>query len=327
MTTESTLYTLDEALFHQVPRGLPLVIVLTGFADAGGAVSQLEDYMWDEASPREFVTFDSDMLHDYRARRPTIVFEEDHLAEYDPPSISLSIATDDVGRQFLLLMGPEPDFRWNHFANSVMSLATDLAVGPITWVHSIPMPIPHSRPVGVTVSGSRQDIIEARSVWRPTTQVPATVGHLLEYRFQLNSNDVTGFVLLVSHYLSDTEFPAALLAALECISEATGLIFATDSVRERGREFIAKIDEQVAANEESRAMVRALEERHDSYMEDQNLRSPLMTDEGSIPTADQIASELEQFLATRTESKRKQDGSPGNGASPSSSDQNGTPEL
>ena len=153
------------------------------------------------------------------------------------------------------------------------------------------------------------------------------MGHLLEYRFQLNSNDVTGFVLLVSHYLSDTEFPAALLAALECISEATGLIFATDSVRERGREFIAKIDEQVAANEESRAMVRALEERHDSYMEDQNLRSPLMTDEGSIPTADQIASELEQFLATRTESKRKQDGSPGNGASSSPSDQNGTPEL
>ena len=110
MTTESTLYTLDEALFHQVQRGLPLVIVLTGFADAGGAVSQLEDYMWDEASPREFVTFDSDMLHDYRARRPTIVFEEDHLTEYDPPSISLSIATDDVGEAVPAADGPRTRF-------------------------------------------------------------------------------------------------------------------------------------------------------------------------------------------------------------------------
>lgn len=311
MANSAALFTRDEALFAQIPQNLPLVIVLTGFADAGGAVTQLEEYMWDETNPREFVSFNTDELHDYRARRPTIVFEEDHLAEYESPSITLALATDDVGRQFLLLIGPEPDFRWNQFTDNVLSLAEELRVGPITWVHSIPMPIPHTRPVGVTVSGTRQEIIEARSVWRPTTQVPSTVGHLLEYRFQQAQMDITGFVLLVSHYLADTEFPAALLAAVECIAEATGLIFATDSLRERGREFSAQIDAQVAASEESSAMVRALEERHDSYMRDQNLRSPLMTDEGSIPTADQLASELEQYLATRSESKRKQDGTHG----------------
>jgi hypothetical protein len=32
-------------------------------------------------------------------------------------------------------------------------------------------------------------------------------------------------------------------------------------------------------------------------MEDQSPRSPLMGEDGSIPTADQLASELERFLA------------------------------
>jgi hypothetical protein len=46
-------------------------------------------------------------------------------------------------------------------------------------------------------------------------------------------------------------------------------------------------------------MVRTLEQRYDAYMEDQNVRSPLIGEDGSIPTADQLASELERFLAER----------------------------
>lgn len=314
MPESMPLFTQNEALRATIPAGLPLVFVMTGFADAGGAVTQLEEYMWDNASPESFLDFNMDLFHDYRARRPSIMFVEDHLDEYEAPELALYVATDDVGRQFLLLMGPEPDFRWGQFSDLVLDVVRSLAVSSLAWVHAIPMPIPHTRPIGVTVSGSRQEIIEARSVWRPTTQVPATMGHVLEHRLHSAGADVTGFVLLVSHYLADAEYPGALIAALECISEATGLIFATDDIRERGRTFLAQIDEQVSASEESSAMVKALEERHDTYMQDQSVRSPLMTDEGDIPTADQIATELENYLATRSESKRKQDGSDGNGS-------------
>lgn len=308
MTEASRLFTVDEARRANIPAGLPLVLVITGFADAGGAVTQLEEYMWEKTSPQSIVDFNMDMLHDYRARRPTILFEEDHLTEYEGPELALYSATDDVGRPFLVLMGSEPDFHWNAFSAAVIELIGSLNVSAVSWVHAIPMPIPHTRPIGVTVSGSRQDIIEARSVWRPTTQVPATIGHVLEYQLQSRGLAVTGFVLLVSHYLADTEYPNALISALECISEATGLIFATDEIREKGRAFTAQIDSQIAANEESSAMVKSLEERHDAYMEDQSIRSPLMTEEGNIPTADQIATELEDYLAQHTEPKRKQDG-------------------
>ena len=108
-----------------------------------------------------------------------------------------------------------------------------------------------------------------------------------------------GFVLLIPHYLADTEFPVAAVTALESVSAATGLIFPTDRLREEGREFVAKIDGQVENNQELAKLVGTLEERHDSYMQDNPLRSPLTDQDGELPTADEIAAELQKFLAIR----------------------------
>ncbi|BDZ46814.1 hypothetical protein GCM10025866_27230 [Naasia aerilata] len=118
---------------------------------------------------------------------------------------------------------------------------------------------------------------------------------------------MTGFVLLVPHYLSDTEFPLAAVAALESVSAATGLIFPTDRLREEGREFVGKIDEQVTTSEELARLVHTLEERHDAYMEGNPLSSPLTDEYGAVPSADEIAAELEKFLATRRPSDEDQD--------------------
>ncbi len=62
---------------------------------------------------------------------------------------------------------------------------------------------------------------------------------------------------------------------------------------------MANIDEQVAGNPELGKLVGTLEERHDSYMEDTQLRSPLTDRDGELPSADEIAAELENFLAFR----------------------------
>jgi hypothetical protein len=161
------------------------------------------------------------------------------------------------------------------------------------------MPVPHTRPIGVTVSGNRTELIDSMSIWKPHTQVPANALHLLEYRLQQLSYPIAGFILLIPHYLADTEYPAAAVAALDSISAATGLIFPTDRLRQEDREFVANIDEQVAGNPELGRLVGTLEERHDSYMEDTQLRSPLTDSDGELPSADEIAAELENFLAFR----------------------------
>jgi len=282
-----------------VPRGLPLVAGLTGFADAGGAVTQFSQYLLDTLERSVVASFDADALLDYRARRPTIYFDQDHLSDYRPAKLELYLAKDELGQPFLLLTGFEPDFQWERFSAAVLRLVDRFEVRSTTWVHAIPMPVPHTRAIGVTVSGNRSELIESFSVWKPRTQVPANAMHLIEHRLQELEHPVAGFVLLIPHYLTDTEWPASAVTALESVSAATGLIFPTDRLREDGRDFVAKIDSQVESNPELARLVGTLEERHDNYMEENPLRSPLTDEDGELPSADEIAAELQKFLAIR----------------------------
>ncbi|MEK6309278.1 MAG: PAC2 family protein [Curtobacterium sp.] len=283
----------------EVPAGLHLVAALTGFADAGAAVAQVTTAIEGGLETTTIVEFDPDVLLDWRARRPVITFEHDHIESVAVPRLTLSLVRDEIGQPFLFLSGYEPDFRWNAFVAAVTDLAERLQVVDTTWVQSIPMPVPHTRPIRMTVSGTRADLVEQMSVWKPETQAPANVLHLVEHRLAQSGHEVTGLVLLVPHYLSDTEFPDAAVAALAGVSAATGLIFPSDALREEGREFLARVDEQVGGNGELQRLVSVLEERHDEYMAGNPIGSPLTGVDGEVPSADAIAAELERFLADR----------------------------
>src|ERR1700761_1350118 len=300
MHNPADLYELVTEL-ESVPRGLPLVGALTGFADAGGAVSQLSEYFLDKLDYETVALFDNDTLLDYRARRPTIFFDQDHISEYTPPRLGLYLAHDEVGQPFLLLTGYEPDFQWEAFASAVIQFIEKLEVKTTTWVHAIPMPVPHTRPINVTVSGNRTELIDTLSIWKPRTQAPGNALHYVEYRLQELGHPIAGFVLLIPHYLADTEFPLAAVTGIESVSAATGLIFPTDELRESGREFLGKIESQVESNPELAKLVETLEERHDSYLQDNPLRSPLTDIDGELPSADALAAELQNFLAMRRE--------------------------
>ena len=287
-----------------VPKGLPLVILLTGFTDAGNAISGLIDHLRDVSDPQPVIVFDNDLLLDYRARRPIVVFEQDHLTEFRPSRLELSLAHDTLGQQFLLLAGYEPDFAWNTFSDKVLALAEEFDVSGVTWVHSIAMPVPHTRPISTTVSGNRKEITASLSVWRPRTQVPATAGHLLEYRFAERGDRIVGFVLLVPHYLAETEYPDAVIAAADRVMGATGIVLALDDLRESREEYLGKVNEQVTGNDELRQMVQTLEHRYDAYMAGRNPEDLDRFDEGGfderdLPSADELAAELERYLATR----------------------------
>jgi hypothetical protein len=279
---------------------LPLVILLTGFIDAGRSVATASRHLIDSTSHERVWVFDNDELLDYRARRPTFTFEQTRLTDYRPPELVLRLVTDELGAQFLLLTGYEPDYRWEAAADAVVDAIETFGVSSTTWVHAIPMPVPHTRPVGMTVSGNRDELIEQYSVWKPTTEVPGTFVHLVEYMLTALEHPTSGFVLLIPHYLADSEYPMGTLAVLDALTTATGISVRTDALRQEGREFLADLTDQVAENDELAKLIGNLESRHDSYMEDNPTPSPFVDDEGHMPSAESIAAELERFLRSRS---------------------------
>ena len=63
---------LDDPRMH----GLTLVIALSSPQDAGSTAGQLGQVLLSELKNIEIVEFDSDQLHNYRARRPFIRYEK-----------------------------------------------------------------------------------------------------------------------------------------------------------------------------------------------------------------------------------------------------------
>jgi hypothetical protein len=278
--------------------GLPMIAMLSGFTDSGQTISQLSEHLFAHLDNELVVRFSNDELLDYRSRRPMLYFEKDHIDSYEPPVLGLYLVHDEAGSPFLLLEGYEPDFKWDAFADAVSDLVDRFEVSSMTWVHSIPFPIPHTRAVGITVSGNRADLIERYSEWKPQTQVPGNVVHLLEFRLGQRGLSTTGFVLLVPHYLADNEVPAAALSGLELITSATGLVFPSDEIRERAVKFEAKVNAQLEDNAELAKLVATLEQSYSAGTGPS--RSPIGKPQVEPPTADQIAEDLEKYLANMT---------------------------
>lgn len=293
-----TLYVRDDALFRNPElRGLNLLMGFTGFADAGHVVKQITAELLDTLDAELIAEFDADQLIDYRSRRPQVSFVEDHLQDYQAPSLALYRLIDGLGKPFLLLAGFEPDLQWERFARAVVGIVQDLDVNLAAWIHSIPMPVPHTRPVGVTVHGNRPELIEGISVWKPTVEVPAAIGHIVELRLIDAGRNIAGYVIHVPHYLAEAEYPTAAVAGLEYLGAATSLMLPADRLREAGREVGRQIAQQIDASEEVRQVVARLETKYDEKAEGTVRRSLLADENDQLPNADALGAAVEAYLA------------------------------
>ncbi|NDD26063.1 MAG: PAC2 family protein [Actinobacteria bacterium] len=302
MTNSRALYTIED-IETEVPMGLHLVGAISGFTDAGSCMQQVAKHIFDNLEHEVLVTFSNDELLDYRSRRPLMYFEQDHIADYEPASLKLYLVWDEVGNPFLFLNGYEPDFKWEAFVIALLDLINHFEIKDLTWLHSIPFPIPHTRPVGVTVSGNQQSVIDKYSEWKPRTQVPGNVMHLIEFRLSELGFPTTGFVLLVPHYLSDSDFPQAAVTAFELISSHLALVFPTDDLRDDGVAFLRRLQTEIADKPDLARMVEGLEKSFQSE-KSSNGMGAVKPRQSEVPDAETIAAELEGYLARHQKNKR-----------------------
>ena len=281
--------------------GQPVLIqALTGFVDAGNATRLAREQLLTSLDAQVVARFDVDQVFDYRSRPPVMTFVEDHWESYDAPALELHLLRDDDETPFLLLTGPEPDLQWERFVAAVAGLSARLDVRLTVGLNSIPMAVPHTRPSGVTAHATRKDLIAGHEPWLQKVQVPAGVGHLLEYRLGEQGRDALGFAAHVPHYVAQAEYPAAAEVLLASVSRSTGLLLPRDGLRSAAEAVRVEIDRQVTQTEEAATLVQALEEQYDAFARGRGEKSLLAGETGPLPTADELGAELERFLAEQT---------------------------
>ncbi len=289
-------------------RGPVLVHALEGFSDAGHAIRLAAAHLKDSLDTELVASFAIDELLDYRSRRPLMTFKTDHFTHYEDPELSLYALHDGVGTPFLLLAGLEPDLKWERFITAVRLLAEQLGVRQTIGLGTIPMAVPHTRPVTITAHANDKKLIADFTPWVSEVQVPGSASNLLEYRMAQHGHEVIGFTVHVPHYLSQTDYPAAALALLEQVAKSASLDLPLRALTEAATEIRGKIDEQVEASSEVAQVVTALERQYDAFIAAQENRS-LLTRDDELPSGDELGAEFERFLAQQAERKPKDDDS------------------
>ncbi|UQX88275.1 PAC2 family protein [Jatrophihabitans telluris] len=292
---------LDPQDLFQITPNLPpldnpvLVQALEGFSDAGHAARLAREHLLDSLESEVAVTFDVDQLFDYRARRPAMIFATDHWESYEQPVLAIHLVTDGRGTRFLVLTGPEPDVQWERFTRAVQLIVAELGVRRVIGLNAIPMGVPHTRPSSVIAHGSPRELVADYNAWLGTVQVPASAGHLLEFRVAQSGIESMGFAVNVPHYVAQLEYPDAAVTLIECIARAGDLDLPLEALAEAAQSVRTGIDEQVAGSEEVAQVVRALEQQYDSIVAGRT--GGLIADGATLPTADEIGAEFERFLA------------------------------
>ena len=279
---------------------LVLIVGLTGFLDAGGAPTSAAEHLLEHLDHRLLATFDSDALLDHRTHRPVMTYVRDHYASAVMPEIRLYRVSDLHGRAFLLLVGPEPDFAWNAFIESVTQLVDELGVALVVGLGAIPWPAPHTRPLDVSAHATDPQRVAGYPSWVSSIQVPGHVGGLLELRLGESGHEAMGFAVHVPQYLAQYGYPQAAVRLLEAVGEATGLSLPIASLAEAAKVVESEIVEHLSRSPELAEGVHMLEGRYDAAHDGGTLAG--LTVDGELPSGDDIAASLQRYLAEQASS-------------------------
>jgi hypothetical protein len=259
-----------------------IVAAFDGWIDAGGASTAATEHLVGATEP--LATFASDLLYDYRSRRPVLDIVDGTLTELSWPNLTMKRVRAGT-RDLLVLSGPEPDFRWRRLGGDVLEVAERLGV--LEWVSlgAIPAAVPHTRPVPVLATASKSGLLrdDERQGPQGLLRVPAAALSTIELVIAGGGIPTVGFYAQVPHYVGGS-YPAATIAILEHAQRHLGVEFPLGSLPDEAMSQRQRLDEAVAADEESQTYLARLES---------------VADNEELPTGDELVTEIERFLQQR----------------------------
>ena len=274
--------------------GPVMVTALEGFLDAGQASALAVAHLAAGEPGRVVASFEVDEFYDYRARRPPLSFHEDHYADYEAPRLVVRLMNDLLDAPYLLLTGPEPDIRWEAFARAVRAVVEHFDVRLVASLGSVPMAVPHTRPVQLTNHATSQRLLVQENVWKGEIRVPASAQALLELRLGEWNHDAMGFVAHIPHYVAQFPYPQASAALLDGLEDVTGLQWDQAALKEAGESRQVEIATQIADSDEVREVVTGLEQQYDAF---HSQAANLLAEDEPLPSGEEIGAQFEQFLA------------------------------
>ena len=289
------------ALSHRdlnvTPNRPVLVMGLEGWVDAGLSGANSISALLGSMRTEPIVTFDADQLVDHRSRRPTQRIVNGVLESVTFSEIQLRYGTDPGGNDVLLLVGPEPDYKWKAFRDELLGVCDELGVRLAVGLGGFPAPMPHTRPTRIIATAIDQGMATDVGFIPGVREVPAGIHAALLKGFEEHAIPALSLWAMVPHYVSGMPYPEASVRLLEHLARLGGLVVDLTELRAASDVTRTRIDGLIAQNPEHIAMVEGLERQYEAELTETSTAGehpPL--DMENLPSGDEIAAELQRFL-------------------------------
>jgi proteasome assembly chaperone (PAC2) family protein len=261
-----------------------MVAAFEGWNDAADAASTAVRYLRDRWSAHPFATIDHEDFYDFTATRPQVRLVNGLTRRIEWPETELSCAAlPGTSRDVVVLLGHEPQLKWRTFTEQIVTIATELKVELIVILGALLADVPHSRPVRVTGTAADAELVRRLGLGRSTYEGPTGIVGVLHDALRRRGVPSLSLWAAVPTYVSGPASPAATLALIRRVVDLLGVPFDTSTLEEESAEYLARIDDLVADDDDLRGFLDRLEAAYDEDVADE------------VDPADLIA-EVERFL-------------------------------
>jgi len=258
-----------------------LVIALSGWVDAGlagaGTVTALREQLG-EVEP--FARVDLSDQMDLQQTRPIARWTEDGNRVIDWPRIEF--VAGKLGRDVVLVAGPEPSLRWPVVVDTIVDTARRLGVRQAFTVAGMPAIVSHRRPVPVLASASHRSLAQELAPLRMAYGGPTGLQTIVQRALGDADIPCAGLWAQVPQYVSGSPSPPAVRAVLRRLAEVGRLSVDLRAIDSRCEAYITRVDAGLSTRPDVQAVVERI-------------------DREQVATTDDLVSEIEHFLRSQSD--------------------------
>ncbi len=261
-----------------------MVAAFTGWNDGADAASDTIDHLWSHWGAQRIAEVTPDGFVDFTMSRPSIELHDGVPSDISWPSTRLGWCTPSAGLSVVLVKGPEPEFAWSEYCDTIVDAADELGVPTLITVGSMLSDVPHTRPAPVFCAARDRHVLDSVDLPRSNYEGPVGIPSVLAERAHHRGLETLGLWAAVPAYAAGVPSIKGVLALVDVLERILEVDVDTTGFAEAADEYTAYLDNVVEEDPETADYVARLEEAYDR------------ADEMALGTSTNLVVEVERFL-------------------------------
>lgn len=275
-----------------------MIAAFAGWNDASEVATFSARFLTQQWGARKIAELDPEEFYDFTETRPQVRIRGRFQRHIEWPANEFFAHADPLGRRdYVVLIGVEPQLKWRTFANTVAAYAHELGVTTLVALGGLVADVPHTLPVklsGTSNSARMSQRLRAAGVHPTRYEGPTGVIGLLNATFANEGLHTASIWGSVPDYLSASPNVKVAGSILERLDTLLNLRVDLSDLKLVENQFDRQVTEALAENPEVQAYVQELEERERAGREAEE-QEPRPNAE-PLPSSDVLIRELEDFL-------------------------------